>query len=75
MKTIINRVLCIKDSHSCGSRYIGETNCNMQMLDGMNIITQIKIRNHGNTFETISTNVLKGLLFEMLQKMLKQGII
>ena len=45
------------------------------MLDGMNIITQIKIRNHGNTFETISTNVLQGLLFEMLQKMLKQGII
>ena len=53
-------MFCIKDSHSCGSRYIGETNRNIQMLDAMNMITQIKIRNHGNTFETTSTTVLQG---------------
>ena len=39
----------------------------MQKLDGMNIIIQLKVQNHRNTFETISTTVLHGLLFQMLK--------
>ena len=45
----------------------------IQKLDGMNIITQQKVQNHRNTFETMSTIVLHGLLFQMLQKMLRPG--
>ena len=45
----------------------------MQKLDGMNIIVQLKVKNHQNAFKTISTNVLHCLLFQMLQKMLRPG--
>ena len=46
----------------------------MQRLNGMNvIIIQLKVQNHRNTFETISTTVLHGLLFQMIQKMLREG--
>ena len=47
----------------------------MQKLDGMNIIIQLKVQNHRNTFETISTTVLHGLLFQVIQKMLRLGRI
>ena len=40
-------------------------------MDGMNIVIQVKVQDHGNTSETISTNVIHGLLFQMLQKMLR----
>ena len=43
----------------------------MQMLDGMNIIIQLKVQNHQNTFETTSTTILHGLSFQMFQKMLR----
>ena len=39
----------------------------------MKIIIQLKVQNHRNTFETISTTVLYGLIFQILQKMLKPG--
>ena len=47
--------------------YIGRTNCN-QKLHGMNIIIQLKVQNHRNTFGKISATVLHGLLFQMFQK-------
>ena len=48
----------------------------MQKLDGMNIIIiQLKVQNHRNTFETISTTVLHGLLFQVIQKMQRLGRI
>ena len=34
-------------------------------------IIQVKVQHHGNTFETISTTFLHGLLFQMLQKILR----
>ena len=40
----------------------------MQKLVGMNIIIQIKVQNHQNTFDVTSTTVLYGLSFLMLQK-------
>ena len=45
----------------------------MQKLDGMNMMIQLKVQNHQNTFETTLTTVLHGLLFQMLQKMLGRG--
>ena len=45
----------------------------MQKLDGMNIIIQLKVHNHQNTFEATSITVLHGLSFQMLQKMLRPG--
>ena len=47
----------------------------MHKLDGINIIIQLKVQNNRNTFETISTTVLHGLLFQVIQKMLKLGRI
>ena len=47
----------------------------MQRLDGMNIIIQLKVQNYWNTFETISTTGLHGLLFQMFQKMLRHGVL
>ena len=35
----------------------------VQKLDGLNII-QLKVQNHWNTFETVSSTVLHGLLFQ-----------
>ena len=43
----------------------------MQKLDGMNIIIQLKVQNHQNTFEATLTTVLHELSFQMLQKMLR----
>ena len=40
----------------------------MRKLNGMNIIIQLKIQNHQNTFEATSTTILHGLSFQMLQK-------
>ena len=40
----------------------------MQKLDGINIIIQLKVWNHQNTFETTSTTILHGPSFQMLQK-------
>ena len=45
----------------------------MQKLDGMNIIIQLKVKNHQNTFEATLTTILHGLSFQMLQKMLGPG--
>ena len=45
----------------------------MRKLDGMNIIIQLKVQNHQNTFEATSTTILHGLSFQMLQKMLRPG--
>ena len=59
-----------KGDCSCGSRYIGETNV-MQKLDGMSIIIQLKVQNHQNTFGATSTTLLRGLSFQMLQKILR----
>ena len=43
----------------------------MWNLDGINIIIQLKVQNHQNTFEAISTTILHGLSFQMFQKMLR----
>ena len=45
----------------------------MHKLDGMNIIIQIKVEIHQNTFEATSITILCGLSFQMLQKMLRPG--
>ena len=45
----------------------------MPNLDGMNIVTQLKVQNHGNTFKKISTTVLHWLLFQIHQNMLRPG--
>ena len=37
----------------------------------MKVIIQLKVQNHRNTFETISTTILYGLIFQILQKMPK----
>ena len=38
------------------------------------MIIQLKVQNHGNTFKTIPTAVLLGLLFQMFQKTLWQEL-
>ena len=45
----------------------------MRELDRMNIIIQLKVQNHQNTFEATSTTILHGLSFQMLEKMLRPG--
>ena len=45
----------------------------MRKLDGMNMIIQLKVKNHQNIFEATSTTILHGLTFHMLQKMLRPG--
>ena len=45
----------------------------MLKLDEMNIITQLKVQNHQNTFEATSTTILHGLPILMPQKMLRAG--
>ena len=40
----------------------------MRKLDGMNIIIQLKVLDHQNTFEAISTTILHWLSFQILQK-------
>ena len=43
----------------------------VQKLDGMYIISRLKVNNRRNTAKTTSTTVLHGLSFQMLQKMLR----
>ena len=40
----------------------------MRKLDGINIIIQLKVQNHQNTFEATSTTILHGPPFQMLKK-------
>ena len=61
-----------KEDCSCSSRYIGEPNV-MQKLDGMNIIIQLNVQKHQNTFEATLTTILHGLSYQILQKMLRAG--
>ena len=46
----------------------------MPKLDEMNIIIQLKVQNHQNTFEATSTTIIHGLSFQMLQKILRSII-
>ena len=43
----------------------------MQKLDVMNIIMQLNVQNHQNTFEATSTTILHELSFQMLRKVLR----
>ena len=43
--------------------YIGESKRNAE-VDEMKIIIQLKVQNHQNSFETLSTTVLHKLLFK-----------
>ena len=45
----------------------------MWKLDGVNIIIQLKVQNHQNTFEATLTTILHGRSFEMLEKNLRPG--
>ena len=73
-KAIINSVLSIKGMvHVVHVALVKSSG--MQKLDGMNIIIQIKVQNHQNTFETISTTVLHGLLLQILKKNLEASYI
>ena len=72
-KTIINRVLSIKQNVLVVHIILVNLSV-MQKLDGMNTKILLKIPNHQNTFEPISTTVLHGLLFQILQKMSTSGI-
>ena len=45
-----------KEGCFCASRYNVKPNV-MQKLDGMNIIIELKVQSHQNTFETTSTTV------------------
>ena len=42
-------------------------------LDGMDIIIQLKVKNHQSTFSTIWTTVFDGLIFQLIQRMLRLG--
>ena len=74
LKSKNDHKLCImyKGGYSCGSRYIGETKRNAEVRwNEHDIIIQLKVQNHHNAFEAISTTVLQ--MLQMLQKMLRQG--
>ena len=45
----------------------------MRKLDVMNIIIQLNVQNHQNTFEATSITILHELSFQMLQKVLRPG--
>ena len=63
-----------KRDYSCGSHYIGESKRIAEVRwNEHDVIIQIEVQNHQNNFEAISTTVLHGLLFQMLQKMLTPG--
>ena len=69
IKTIIN---CSSGDRLCGSCYIGENKRSAEdRWNEHNTIIQLKVQNHPNTFKTISIIVLHGLLFQMLQKLLR----
>ena len=60
-KTIINRVCYLQRG-----LFLWFT---LHWLNGMNIIIQLKVQNHQNTFEATPTSIfLHGLSFQMLQK-------
>ena len=67
-----NRVLSIKEMVLVVHVTLVKSNV-MRKLDGMNIIIQLAVQNHQNTFEATSTTILHGLSFQMLQKMLRPG--
>ena len=72
IKTITNRVLSIKEIVLVVQVTLVKPNI-MLKLDGMNIIIQLKVQNHQNTFKATSTTILHELSFQMLQKMLRPG--
>ena len=45
----------------------------MRKLDGINVIIQLKVQNHQNTFEATPTTILHRLTFQMLQILLRPG--
>ena len=61
-----------KGDCSCGSRYIGKTRHNADVRWNKHN-NSTKVQNHRNTFEYILTTIWHGLLFQMLQKILRQG--
>ena len=69
IKAVINRVLTIKGIVLVVHATLVKLNV-MQKLDGINIIIQVKVQNHQNTFESTSTTFLRGLSFQVHQKML-----
>ena len=64
-KTITNRVLSIKEIVLVVHVTLVKPNV-MRKLDGMNIIIQLKVQNHQNTFKATSTTISHGLSFEIL---------
>ena len=72
LKTIINHMLSTKEFILMVHVSLGKPNV-MQKLDEINIIIQLKVQNHKNTFDVTSTTVLCGLSFQMLQQMLRPG--
>ena len=50
----------------------GETKRNAEVRR-VNIIIQLKVQNHQNTFEATLTTILHGRSFEILQKNLRPG--
>ena len=73
VKTIINHVLYIKEFALLVYVTLVKPNV-MQKLDGINIILQLKVQNHQNTFDATSTSVLHGNSFQLFQEMLRPGI-
>ena len=67
---IANRVLSIKEIVLVVQVTLVKPNV-MRKLDGMNIIIQLKVQNHQNTFGATSTTILHELSFQLLQKMLR----
>ena len=51
--------------------YVTLVNLSVMQKIIMKVILQLKVQNHRNTFETISTTILYGLIFQILQKMPK----
>ena len=51
--------------------YVTLVNLSVMQKIIMKVIIQLKVQNHRNTFETISTTILYGLIFQILQKMPK----
>ena len=57
IKTVANRVLPIKEIVLVLHVTLVKPNV-IQKLDGINIIVQLKVQNHYNTFEATSTTIL-----------------
>ena len=64
---ITNRVLSRKEIVLVVHGILVKPNV-MRKLDGVNIIMQLKVQNHQNTFEVTSTTILHGVSFQILQK-------